>query len=592
MNLIQPDLSLPTVLPAQKATQFRLASAASTTIKDIGFTGEMGYQNLLYPVEADLRRLLSFLVERVPRSTDRSELLGSTLLLTPSAQITSALSSFISQRRTILTAIPTRTSTTASSSAMNAPVSPFGFLSHSLCYPTKHASMEEIEYYRAYQPSLSLQNQPSSSTPRTVSASTLADSIFEHIALSAVDDTLRMARNASDTSTSSVASNRETIRASFASALRTATLSTAASSGSRKARSTTAPTTSALALGASNFARRTGFSQEGETTVPGLSRADLDAQEREEAERLEAERAAELAALQAELDQATALAAERAKVTAAAEKALKTLATEQATADKQATEAEAALKVRRRVLDLLPEAEANARKLQQLADDAVARLVALGQEWELVRNTLLMAYRTAKLARADKRAVFETKTKALKDSREELRARVAEAKERDEALRAVVEELNSLPKTVSRQVFIRRITDIVRNLDRQRSEIQRILVDVRSIQRELNAKEESVRRSFDVADDLVYQAAKVQKDPTAVQVYRSVVELRQGFAAIVEAIEKTGKSSNDANELQQKIDALEARLSGLSMDTVSDDLAQMRAENKTLKSEIKKVHMQ
>lgn len=51
---------------------------------------------------------------------------------------------------------------------------------------------------------------------------------------------------------------------------------------------------------------------------------------------------------------------------------------------------------RKRALDLLPNAEANLAKLQEIADASAARLVKHGQEWEQHRQPMLAKYRRKK----------------------------------------------------------------------------------------------------------------------------------------------------------------------------------------------------
>lgn len=40
----------------------------ATKIKELGFLGDCGYNQLLYPVEAQTRGLLNWLVQRLPRT--------------------------------------------------------------------------------------------------------------------------------------------------------------------------------------------------------------------------------------------------------------------------------------------------------------------------------------------------------------------------------------------------------------------------------------------------------------------------------------------------------------------------------------------
>jgi hypothetical protein len=49
------------------------------------------------------------------------------------------------------------------------------------------------------------------------------------------------------------------------------------------------------------------------------------------------------------------------------------------------------------------------------------------------------------------------------------------------------EEYTAMPKTVERVGYTRRITEIIRNVDKQKRDIDRILDDTRSIQKDINS---------------------------------------------------------------------------------------------------------
>jgi hypothetical protein len=69
----------------------------------------------------------------------------------------------------------------------------------------------------------------------------------------------------------------------------------------------------------------------------------------------------------------------------------------------------------------------------------------------------------------------------------------------------VTAELAALPKSIPREAYVKRIMDVVRNLVKYREEIDKILTDVRRVQKEINSASQTQQRSFSVADDTVAQ---------------------------------------------------------------------------------------
>ncbi|XP_062454654.1 6-phosphofructo-2-kinase/fructose-2,6-bisphosphatase 1 isoform X2 [Rhea pennata] len=69
VRVVRPALGAPlsTLLPPGMSARFRLASDLASACQELGFSGDVGYQTFLYSSEHDTRRLLLFLVEKLPR---------------------------------------------------------------------------------------------------------------------------------------------------------------------------------------------------------------------------------------------------------------------------------------------------------------------------------------------------------------------------------------------------------------------------------------------------------------------------------------------------------------------------------------------
>ncbi|NWV84877.1 CCD22 protein, partial [Dasyornis broadbenti] len=69
LRAVRPALGAPLspLLPPGISARFRLASDLAAACQELGFGGDVGYQTFLYSSEHDTRRLLLFLVEKLPR---------------------------------------------------------------------------------------------------------------------------------------------------------------------------------------------------------------------------------------------------------------------------------------------------------------------------------------------------------------------------------------------------------------------------------------------------------------------------------------------------------------------------------------------
>ena len=84
MRLILEDMGedgsgFPASLPSGMGARHRLCTAIAKSVKKLGYTGECGYNQLLYPSESDTRKLLMFIVDKMPKvdaEEDAEESLG------------------------------------------------------------------------------------------------------------------------------------------------------------------------------------------------------------------------------------------------------------------------------------------------------------------------------------------------------------------------------------------------------------------------------------------------------------------------------------------------------------------------------------
>ncbi len=72
-HLIDKRNVFPKVIPSGTPARFKLASQLSRLVADTGFKGNHAFETFLYPGEKDMREVLTFLVNKLPRSADEKE---------------------------------------------------------------------------------------------------------------------------------------------------------------------------------------------------------------------------------------------------------------------------------------------------------------------------------------------------------------------------------------------------------------------------------------------------------------------------------------------------------------------------------------
>jgi len=142
----------------------------------------------------------------------------------------------------------------------------------------------------------------------------------------------------------------------------------------------------------------------------------------------------------------------------------------------------------------------------------------------------------------------------------------------------------SLPKDVNRSLYTVRILDILKNVKKQKAEINKILVDTRTLMKEIALVSQTLQRSFAVTDEKMYADAK--KDETIKNTYKDFVAMDKSFSKLVEQIEQTGQTQNDILELDVKIQHMSESVTTLNSERLSTDLEEMKKENAKLTKQL------
>ena len=162
--------------------------------------------------------------------------------------------------------------------------------------------------------------------------------------------------------------------------------------------------------------------------------------------------------------------------------------------------------VRKRALELAADPEGSRVRLQKAVAQSAAALMTLAEEWEAHRAPLLSQIRTAQRARQLRKEGAVAKMGQVKQLRVEMRGMVGELQSRDETTTKLKAEL-SKAKGAPRDSYTDRILDVVRNLRKQKAAIEQILSDIRGSQKEVNALSQTLQRSFSAADEIIFRDA-------------------------------------------------------------------------------------
>jgi Protein of unknown function (DUF812) len=89
---------------------------------------------------------------------------------------------------------------------------------------------------------------------------------------------------------------------------------------------------------------------------------------------------------------------------------------------------------------------------------------------------------------------------------EDLRLVVTEIRSKEDLVASLQGQVEAIPATaLSRSFYTQRILSIVANVKKQNEEMNRVLEDVKSVQREINTLQGKVGRTYTVTDEMIFR---------------------------------------------------------------------------------------
>ena len=159
--------------------------------------------------------------------------------------------------------------------------------------------------------------------------------------------------------------------------------------------------------------------------------------------------------------------------------------------------------VKRKALEMLPNAADNVAQLQTICGESAQRLMEVGQEWEAVRAPLLHALRQKKGAKAARVQQCKAMMDDIRSWRGEMSQMALDVRAKEERVAVLADELAKLPKNLNRTLYTYRIMDIIGSISKQKKEIAKIITDIRQIQKEINLVSETLTRTEALAAETV-----------------------------------------------------------------------------------------
>uniref|UniRef100_A0A7N8WJQ9 Coiled-coil domain-containing protein 22 n=1 Tax=Mastacembelus armatus TaxID=205130 RepID=A0A7N8WJQ9_9TELE len=249
------------------------------------------------------------------------------------------------------------------------------------------------------------------------------------------------------------------------------------------------------------------------------------------------------------------------------------------------SEKEERKQVKNKTIDLLPDADNNLLKLQALVEASANRVVNLASQWEKHRAPLIDEHRRLKEICSNQDLESSRKLSEIKSLHEKIRVSTEEAKKKEEMYKQLVTELENLSQDVSRSAYTQRILEIVSNIKKQKEEITKILSDTKELQKEINNLTGKLDRTFAVTDELIFKDAK--KDESVRKSYKYLAALHENCNQLIQTIEDTGTILREIRDLEEQIETENGNKTVANLERILDDYKAIRQENSALAAKVR-----
>lgn len=597
LKVINNDIELPNSLPGAMSAKFRMGTSLASHIQELGYRGDIGYQTFLYSTEADIRKIFMFLVDKLPKESVETteETLGSSVLLQRAiaAKLETQLSSpwvppYLKQKGITWRGKPPQWQREGTCCM-------FHYHSCKISVPEGSGDLtkkipREIRFY--YQSSLPFV------TSQTLHHNDTVPSVLEN---NAVDVTAQQEWEA-EWNQAGLASRlseqeyrarkRQRIQKRITDQLRQDRQRSGAATGSGVSGDLQQIITSISGRGAGAGAKTKGsrfthtekllFAKNEEKAMSEVVTEGPAVQTEEE---IQQQREAEVEKLKSELGDLTSqldnLDLEVKKFTASIQQMEEAIASQ----NQANKEKEDGFMVKKRTLDLLPDAENNIAKLQSVVDSSAQRLITLANQWEKHRAPLIEQFRTLKDLSAKSESEAQKKLEEIKEFRKKMKEVADEARNKEDSQKQLQAEYERMTKDVNRSAYTKRIMEIVANIKKQKKEIDKVLVDTRVVQKEINQLAGKLDRQFTVTDELVFRDAK--KDESVKKAYKYLARLHENFEVLIKTVEETGGIMREIREHEDQIETESNKKVLANLEKITADYQQMKKENASLIAKVK-----
>ncbi|XP_065080310.1 coiled-coil domain-containing protein 22 homolog [Ochlerotatus camptorhynchus] len=244
-------------------------------------------------------------------------------------------------------------------------------------------------------------------------------------------------------------------------------------------------------------------------------------------------------------------------------------------------------KIKERTHILLEDPEVNVKKLEAIIAAGGERMKKLQDQWDAHRTPLVETLEAHRVKNSDKLSKSQQVLDQIESTRQKCEEVVVDLQTKGAMHVRLQKEFEKLNKTISRTAYTSRILEIIGNIRKQKNGIDKILQDTRTLQKELNTITGQLDRQFTVTDDLIFRNAK--KDEHSKRAYKLLVTLHSDCEELIKLVQDTGAIKRELRDLEDQIESEKTRNTAANLGQITHDLTEMQSESQRLEESIRRL---
>lgn len=596
LNTINPSTELPTKLPPNTGVKFRICTKFSNSCQQLGYKNEIGYQTFLYLNEQDMRNLLIFLVEKLTKEISSSGDQTSEPMIEKTKSLNnliaqcvkSSLNKFWLPPYCKLNSLRIQEDNTFSKEGCKF-VDYYNSVKLSIPYDLVDSKSQHYEETQSYlkKHCLYVSNQA------TRQAVDVLNSLIEMNINERLKEQMLLADLNSSEESSKADSNKikmKELKDALRSSLKKANeLIDETTDGNKSVLTNTdiADIETALELSpkqmntkASRFAHSEKLQFTKEENNRNVSVITSSNEEKKEEE---------IKSLKENLENLNQtyenLESEFKKLNDSVSE-LEKNCTSQDEVNKKIQES---ILIKKKTVKLIEDAPKNIQRLKEEISGHDDKMAGLEKQWLNHKEPLELERQELQKQINDKKAKLQEKLDQMKSIRSEVETLNSELTSKENLIvelnRDLEKAAKSSSKSTNRQFYTKRILEIVANIDKQKKEINKVLIETKNIQKDINQLIGKLERIFSATDELIYKDAR--KDEMNKKVYKLFISINDSYEKLIQTIEESSHLERENRDLEDQVASETQNNVTDNMEMVKKDLKQIKEENESLMKNLK-----